>query len=124
MAEGISSCSVHYSSYVLELEDKAKKSYLEELALCGGMHDPYLADSTATESSIDWQTWPIVEYPDIYYYLICPTSFYTQRTLQDHGRIFYVDVSLTDLFKETYTQTLSVCEEQFKHISITSDQAQ
>ena len=40
---------------------KAKKRYLEELALCGGMHNPYLADSTAAESFVDWQTWPNVE---------------------------------------------------------------
>ena len=61
MAEGTSSCSLRYSSYVLEFEDKSNKRYLEELALCGGMHNPYLAEYRATESSIDWQTWPNVE---------------------------------------------------------------
>ena len=85
MAEGTSSCSD--SSYVLELEDKAKERYLEELALCGGMQDPYLADSTGTESSIDWQTWPNVEYPDIYIIILSVLLAFTQRTLQEHGRI-------------------------------------
>ena len=49
------------------------------------MHNPYLADSTATESSTDWQTWPNVEYPGIIFLSVLLA--FTQRTLQEHVRI-------------------------------------
>ena len=48
------------------------------------MQDPYVADSTAAESSIDWQTWPNVEYPDIYIYIIS----YVYKSME--GYKFYV----------------------------------
>ena len=46
------------------------------------MADPYLERSRDDHTSIDWQLWPEVEYPDIYNILIATPSLYTGDCLK------------------------------------------
>ena len=64
--------------------------------MAGGIDDPYLvAKDVSSDESLDWQVWPNVEYPDIYNYLITPTSSYTKEQLKAYksleGYKYYVD---------------------------------
>lgn len=64
-----------YSPYFYELEDAEKCRYTEKLDKHGGIDDPYLQEPTVVCE--DWTSWPSVEYPDIYNYLIQTPSLYT-----------------------------------------------
>ena len=68
-----------YSAYYYDLDEQAKSRYREKLAKVGNMTDPYLP---STASSIDWQDWPDVQYPDVYNYLVETPSLYTRQQLK------------------------------------------
>ena len=69
-------CSTYYHG----LEEQAKSRYREKLAKIGALSDPYL--SSTVSSSVDWQDWPDVQYPDIFSYLIETPSLYTHQQLK------------------------------------------
>ena len=72
-----------YSTYYNELDKIAKERYREKLQKLGGLADPYLEKSSGDgHTSIDWQLWPEVEYPDIYNFLIATPSLYTGDSLK------------------------------------------
>ena len=71
-----------YSTYYLQLADTARERYREKLQKLGGLADPYLEKSRDGHSSVDWQLWPEVEYPDIYNFLIATPSLYTGDSLK------------------------------------------
>ena len=62
-----------------ELDKIAKEQKLQKLC---GLADPYLERSRDGHTSIDWQLWPEVEYPDIYYFLIATPSLHTGDCLK------------------------------------------
>ena len=68
-----------YSAYYYDLDVQAKSRYRDKLAKVGIMTDPYLP---STASSIDWQDWPDVQYPDVYNYLVETPSLYTRQQLK------------------------------------------
>ena len=67
-----------YSAYNYDLDVQAKSRYRDKLAKVGIMTDPYLP---STASSIDWQDWPDVQYPDVYNYLIMNNAKFYGSTL-------------------------------------------
>ena len=70
------------STYYNELDKIAKEQYREKLQRLGGLVDPCLEKSRDDHTSIDWQLWPKVEYPDIYNFLIATPSLYTGDSLK------------------------------------------
>ena len=68
-----------YSTYYHGLEEQAKSRYREKLAKIGSVIEPYLPSPVP---SIDWQSWPDVQYPDIFNYLIETPSLYTHQQLK------------------------------------------
>ena len=74
--------ALSYSTYYNELDKIAKERYREKLQKLGDLADPYLERSRGDHTSIDWQLWPEVEYPDIYNFLIATPSLYTGDCLK------------------------------------------
>ena len=72
--------SRRYSPYFYELEEPEKCRYAQKLDKLGGIDDPYLQEASIVGE--DWRNWPIVEYPDIYNYLIQTPSLYTGESLK------------------------------------------
>ena len=71
--------SVKHSVYFFTLEVDAKKRYVEKLSILK-TSDPYVQMEKRGWQNItdglDWHSWPSVEYPDIYNYLIeSPNNF-------------------------------------------------
>ena len=60
----------------------AQSCYRAKLALLGGIQDPYLQQTPTSNSLVEWQHWPEVEYPDIYHYLVAIPGAYTQDQLK------------------------------------------
>ena len=75
-----SAMSRKYSHYFYELEDTGKCRYTQKLVKLGGSDDPYLQEPSVVGK--DWKSWPSVEYPDIYNYLIQTPSLYTGESLK------------------------------------------
>ena len=69
-----------YSPYFYELEDTDKQRYTEKLDNLGVVDDPYVEEPSIVGE--DWKSWPSVEYPDIYNYLIQTPSVYTHESLK------------------------------------------
>ena len=63
-----------YSTYYYGLDEITKERYREKLQKLGGLADPYLERWKDDHTSIDWQLWPEVEYPDIYNFLLQPLA--------------------------------------------------
>ena len=73
-----------YSHYFYELEDTEKCRYTQKLDKLGGIDDPYLQEPSVVGE--DWNSWPSVEYPDIYNYLIQTPSLYTGESLKAYKK--------------------------------------
>lgn len=69
-----------YSSYYYALDENARKRYKENLQKLGEATNPYLKWQTGT--TIEWQLWPEVEYPNIYNFLIATPSLFTSDSLK------------------------------------------
>ena len=100
-----------FSTYYDGLEESAKSRYKEKLALLCGIRDPYLGiDLDQGESSLDWQNWPAVEYPDIFNYLITTPSPYTMQELKAYksleGYRQFIDGWVSNIH-------VSACNDQF-----------
>ena len=72
-----------YSTYYYELDEIAKERYREKLQKLGGLADPYLERRRDDHTSIGWQLWPKVKYPDIYSYLIATPSLRELEGIQE-----------------------------------------
>ena len=70
-----------YSTYYNELYNIAIQRDAAKARRVGGS-GPYLEKSRDDHTSIDWQLWPEVEYPDIYNFLIATPSLYTGDSLK------------------------------------------
>ena len=69
------------SEYYQQLTGTARKRYDEKLDMIGVLCDPYAKTNPApwlTEST----TWPEVEYPDVYNYLVSTPSPYTKQEMK------------------------------------------
>ena len=66
-----------YSNYYSQLDVDAQSRYSAKLALLGRIQDPYLHQTPISDSIMEWQHWPEVEYADIYNYLVATPSAYT-----------------------------------------------
>ena len=96
MAEKDSYPTDSFSYYYLTLEEEPQARYREKLAMLGKMKDPYFTiNHASSEESMDWQTWPSVEYPDIYNYFVATPSSYTKQELKAYksleGYNYFVD---------------------------------
>ena len=91
-----------YSTYYHGLEEQAKSRYREKLAKIGALSDPYL--SSTVSSSVDWQDWPDVRYPDIFSYLIETPSLYTHQQLKA-----YKSLEAYKQFVDGWVGNLVVC---------------
>ena len=73
--------SSSFSSAYLDLDEVAKKRYIDKLELIGGgTIDPYVTRSAI--QCCDENLFPAVEWPDIFNYLISAPSPYTQEELK------------------------------------------
>ncbi len=77
MAGGSSYPTDSLSYYYQTMEEAPQARYRQKLAMLGKMQDPYFTINHA--SSMDWQAWPSVEYPD---YFIARPSSYTKQELK------------------------------------------
>ena len=68
------------SEFYLQLDDLGQKRYKEKLRQLGLKEDPYLLP--AHEWSANRSLWPLVEFPDIYVYLIDSPSPHTKEALK------------------------------------------
>ena len=73
---------VMYSNYYSQIDVAVQSCYNAKLALLGGIQDPYLHPTPTSDSIVEWQHWPEVEYADIYNYLVATPSAYTQDQLK------------------------------------------
>ena len=76
-----------FSEYFKTLDGKAQSRYKQKLDMLGGIPDPYLIETGKTNAEeraeeLEWRSWPSVEYPDIYNYLISTPSPYTKDQLR------------------------------------------
>ena len=69
------------SSYYDGMELEAKKRYDAKIIVFGSLGDPYCVQKKSL-TSVEWQNWPSVEYPDVYNYLITTPSLYTKDKLK------------------------------------------
>ena len=63
------------------MELEAKTRYEAKIIVFGSLGDPYCVQKKSL-TSVEWQNWPSVEYPDVYNYLITTPSLYTKDKLK------------------------------------------
>ena len=82
------------SEYYQQLTETARKRYDEKLDMIGVLCDPYAKKNQAPWST-ESTTWPEVEYPDVYNYLVSTPSPYTKQEMKAYksleGYKYYVD---------------------------------
>ena len=71
-----------YSNYYSQLDVAVQSHYSAILALLCRIQDPYLHQTSTSDSLMEWQHWPEVEYADIYNYLVATPTAYTQDQLK------------------------------------------
>ena len=96
---------IKYSPYFYGLEDSEKCHYAQKLNKLGGIDDPYLEEPSVVGEN--WTSWPSVEYPDIYNYLIQTPSLYTGESLMAHKSL------------EAYNYHANGCIDKVKVVKIT-----
>ena len=82
------------SEYYQQLTETARKRYDEKLDMIGVLCDPYAKKNPAPWST-ESTTWPEVEYPDVYNYLVSTPSPYTKQEMKAYksleGYKYFVD---------------------------------
>ena len=70
------------STYAIGLSSVARARYSDKLQLCGLTIDPYISDLSLRSKHIE--SWPSIDYPDIYMYFLDSISPYTKDTLRNY----------------------------------------
>ena len=90
-------------NYYEGLDVEAKKRYDEKIATLGSLGDPYAVQKKPS-TSLEWQQWPSVEYPDIYNYLITTPGRYTHNKLKA-----YKSLEAYRYFVSGWVSNVTVC---------------
>lgn len=114
MATATSGSASTFSYYYLTLEEEPQKRYKEKLAMLGGIQDPYFTLNNASSGSgLDWQSWPSVEYPDIYNYFIAMPSLYTKQDLKAYksleGYRYFIDGWVNEIRVLSIPSRINAC---------------